>query len=227
MKFALALLLVAIASTHAQEIDIWDFLNGNVVTPLITDVATGAVNTLTALLISLLGSIGKRDLGFLQNLAGSLTTDLQGVFNTLLSTFQGVFNNIGSFTAAGRSRVQVTVARAVADAHEAVRGIFSDFFGSVIDSLQSIATTVVNMGLATLVNVVGKRGLADYFATLTGTVSGLLDSLSGAASTLTSQLVDAVSPHLQDLQTTLINTSLDAAQSLLNTLANISQSIGK
>jgi len=242
MKLAiLSILLVAVASASCQTIDVWDFVNGNVVTPLVTDLATGTLSVFNNLLASLLGSLGnlisgKRDLlsfasqyqNLVQGLTSQFSGDLTTLFNGVVSQLSGIFSNWQNFVGAKRMSTKMAVERIFVDAEVAARDIISDLLDQFLQRLGNIGTNLVNVSLATVLGAIsGKRALSDLFATLTGTVSGLLGNLSDAASTLTQQLVDAVSPHIQDLQTTLVNTSLDAAQSLLNTLANISQSIGR
>ena len=236
MKLAiLSILLVAVASASCQDIDIWTFLEGNVIDPLLADVQIGATNLLTNLFNQLLTQslaslFGKRDLlglvsqyqNLIDSVVGSLNGQLSTLFSGLTSSLSELFGNLANFIGAKRMSTQKTVERLFIDAQFAARDIISD----LLAQLGNI--NLGNVSLATLLGAVsGKRALSDLFSTLTGTVSGLLGNLSDAASTLTQQLVDAVSPHIQDLQTTLVNTGLDAAQSLLNTLANISQSIGR
>jgi len=242
MKLAiLSILLVAVASASCQDIDIWAFLEGNVIDPLLADIQTGATNLLTNLVNQLLAQslaslFGKRDLlglvsqyqNLIDSVVGSLNGQLSTLFSGLTSSLSEIFGSLGNFIGAKRMSTQRTVEKLFIDAEFAARDIISDLLDQFLQRLGNIGTNLVNVSLATVLGAIsGKRALSDLFATLTGTVSGLLGNLSDAASTLTQQLVDAVSPHIQDLQTTLVNTSLDAAQSLLNTLANISQSIGR
>ena len=139
----------------------------------------------------------------------------------------------------------------------------SDAFGALLDEalghLTSIATSLLNVGLASvlgalqgrdiwddLLNVatsvgttlaqqllvtalgglLGKRGIFDDISALFGgvidTLGGHVNNIVGSLTTVGGSLLDAVTPHLQDLQDQLTLSALGAAQSLLGTLAGIS-----
>jgi len=235
MRTIALVLLVCVATTYAQ-FDLSALINP--LLPLVDQ-------ALNQILLQALGSLGgllsgKRDIDLLAlyNQAQSL---LQGSTGNLVNTLQNLYAQYGSQLQGLLSNLGISQAKRMAQANflaAQVKGEITDAFNSLLNEalghLTDIATNLANAGLAALLTSISGRkrfleslGLGDAFNSIVATLSGTVDSISSSFGSLTGQLVDAVTPHIQDLQTTLINTSLDAAQSLLNTLANISQSIGK
>ena len=97
---------------------------------------------------------------------------------------------------------------------------FQEILNQALGHVTVIATNLANTGLAALLaGLQGKRGIFDD---LLGQLSGAINTIGSSLGQVGSQLLTAVTPHLQDLQDQLTNHALNAASSLLGTLANIS-----
>ena len=150
MKFAiLSILLVAVASASCQEIDVLDFLNGNVISPFLTDVTNGAINTLTSLLINLIGGIGKRDfsallpqyLSIIQSVTSQFQGDLQTLFNGVFSSLSEIFGNANNFVGARRTSTEKTITKVFVDAQFAAKKIVQELFSQFSAQIKQTVST--------------------------------------------------------------------------------------
>jgi phage-related protein len=191
------------------------------------------------LLVSALGSLlGKRDLA---NLSAYLPylQQFQSLFNgsvsSTLQNVQGIFSQyqsqiqsfLGSLTnPQARSTLLLASQQAKGDIADAFNALLNEAMGH----LTSIATSLANVGLASILGALsGKRGIWDDLTSalsgITSTLSGHVDNITSSLVSVGSSLLGSVTPHLQDLQDQLTNHALNAAQSLLGTLSGISGSL--
>jgi phage-related protein len=191
------------------------------------------------LLVSALGSLlGKRDLASLSAYLPYLQ-QFQSLFNgsvaSTLQNVQGIFTQyqsqiqsfLGSLTSPqARSTLLLASQQAKGDIADAFNSLLNEAMGH----LTSIATSLANVGLASILGALsGKRGIWDDLTSalsgITSTLSGHVDNITSSLVSVGSSLLGSVTPHLQDLQDQLTNHALNAAQSLLGTLSGISGSL--
>ena len=198
-SIATSLLNVGLASvlTALQGRGIFDDISallGGVV-----DTLGGHVNNILGSLTQVGGSLLDAVTPHLQDLQDQLTLSALGAAQSLLGTLAGI-----SGTLTGRD-------------------IWNDLLSVVTDLGSSLAQQLL---LGALGSLLGKRGIFDDISALFGgvidTLGGHVNNIVGSLTTVGGSLLDAVTPHLQDLQDQLTLSALGAAQSLLGTLAGIS-----
>jgi phage-related protein len=234
MKSLLVVLLVCVASSYAQTLDFSGILDQ--IVPLAQDAIQQAINQALGQLAGLLG--GKRGVDFdavfnqvqnyLQNNGAQLQQTVADLWSQYGSQLQSLVGSLGK-----RSNVHKIEALSAQ-----LKGDLTDAFNQLLDQalghLTDIATNLANLGLATIVSSLnGKKrfleslGLGDAFNSILDGLTSTVTNVTSSVTDIYGQLVDAVTPHVQDLQDQLINHGLNAAQSLLDTLANISGTIGR
>lgn len=248
MKVLAVVLMVCVASTYGQLLGL-DF-TGLVdslsnLGPLVDTTVHGLINNLiNQLQTSLAGGItlpiGKRALvphvqNLIQQLQGNLNLSagsLSSTINNILSQFQSqvsqFLGQLGSPSA--RSALQ----KAAVQAKGEITDAFNELLNQALGHLTDIATSLANVGLASILgSLSGKRGLldtlglTDAFNNITSTLAGHINNITGSLTDLATGVVGAVQPHFENLQNELINHGLNAAQSLVNTLSGINSSLGK
>jgi len=234
MKGLLVLLLVCVASTYAQSLDL------SAITDQLSTLANAAIQqAINAALASLSGLLGgKRSVdldaafsllqGFLQNSGAQLQQTVSNLLSQYGSQVQSLLGSFGK-----RSNVY-QIEKLSAQLKGDLTDAFNELLNQALGHITDIATNIANLGLATIISGLnGKKrfleslGLGDAFNSILSGLTSTVTSVTGAVTDVYGQLVDAVSPHIQDLQDQLINHGLNAAQSLLDTLSNISGTIGR
>ena len=211
---------------------------GTLASQTLNQLSGSLTNQLNTLLGSLSGLLaGKRSINLLQvqqqiqntlpllqNLFSSSSVSIQSIFDQFQSSVSGFLSNLSSPQA--RSTLLL--------ASQQVKGDIADAFNSLLNEamghLTSIATSLANVGLASILGALsGKRGIWDDLTSalsgITSTLSGHVDNITSSLVSVGSSLLGSVTPHLQDLQDQLTNHALNAAQSLLGTLSGISGSL--
>ena len=217
--------------------EIGNILNGLATTALAT-VQGSLVEQLNGLFAGLTGLLsGKRSINILQvqqqiqntlpllqNLFSSSSVSIQSIFDQFQSSVSGFLSNLSSPQA--RSALFTASQQAKGDIADAFNSLLNEAMGH----LTSIATSLANVGLASILGALsGKRGIWDDLTSalsgITSTLSGHVDNITSSLVSVGSSLLGSVTPHLQDLQDQLTNHALNAAQSLLGTLSGISGSL--
>ena len=191
MKIAILSLLLIVATANAQ-IDILDFLSGNVLQPFLTDITTGSLNALNSLLASLIGSIGKRELSLLpiaqsiiQNILDQFKQQIGQIFQTLVSTMFQSLGNLNSLFGPGKSVARVSGLKAVALAKFDLTNAVQDLINQLTTQLQSIGINLSNTVIASILNGLnGKRDISSFLDILTGHANNIYTSIVQVGSQL-------------------------------------------